>query len=60
MQADRECEFAFFISKITACKTSNISVESARFLLLEDKDDNRYTTQPESLLNNAIYLLLEM
>ena len=55
MQADRECELAFFISKITACKASNISVESARFLLLEDKDDNRHTTQPELLLNNAIY-----
>ena len=60
MQADRECGLAFFISKITACKTSNISVESARFLLLEDKDDNRHTTQPESLLNNATYLLLAM
>ena len=60
MQADRGCELAFFISKITACKASNISVESVRFLLLEDKDDNRHTTQPELLLNNAMHLLLEM
>ena len=60
MQADRECELAFFISKITACRMSNISVKFARFLLLENKDDSRHTTQPELLLNNAIHLLLEM
>jgi hypothetical protein len=60
MQASRKCELAFFISKIIACRTGNVSVKFARFLLLENKDDNRHTTQPESLLNNAIYLLLEM